>query len=125
MRAPKIAETVFDLVPFGVQGDIRFNDKGFMRAVCKAHPHDACRRQRQTTQGRHESAGRPIGALVHWLRNGTSHSSQVSHVSAPVGSYRDRCAARDWFESLPGTHAILELERARRPGEGKEPIEFR
>ena len=118
-------EQVFDLTPFGVEGDLRYNEKGYIRAVCKYHPHDACRRQRQVIAGRSEGSGRPIGALVHWLRRGCDCRSQVVHVGIGPGTYNERTTAREWFQTLAGSEEFLKFEREQRPGEGKEPKVFR
>ena len=68
-RAPKVKELIIALPT--LNGDIRFNHKGFFRAHCHDPTHNhgnhSCRRQRQATKGR-LGAGRPIGLLVAWLQ---------------------------------------------------------
>ncbi len=40
-----------------------------------------------------------------------------------VVSYEDRCAARQRLKDIPGSEVLFALERARRPGEGEEPLQ--
>ena len=70
-------------------------------------------------------AGRPVGALILWLKNQKNHDTQVKHVGTTIGSYNDRKAAREWFKTLPGADAFLALERPREPGETEEPRDIR
>lgn len=125
-RAPRVPEMVFDLEPYGILGDLRFNNKGYFRATCRYHD-GQCKRQRQNTAGRNQiyPAGRPIGALILWLKNQKDHFSQVRHVAATIGSRNDRIAARQWFKTLPGVDVFLDLERERRQLEPEEPLEMR
>ena len=104
-RAPKVPEQCFPLPP---HGDIRYNSKGFFR--CHCYTHASCRRQRQSTPGRH-GAGRPIGLLIAWLREADQYSSQADHVAAFPASREDRRAARAWFVGLEGSQSFLDLER--------------
>lgn len=61
-RAPKNPELVLELP--GIQGDLRWNQRGFFRAQCYHPGHGrTCRRQQQSTEGRF-GAGRPIGLLI-------------------------------------------------------------
>ena len=127
-RASRVAEVVFNLEPHGILGELRYNNKGFLRATCRQHVLGGqCRRQRQTTAGRNvfNPAGRPVGALILWLKNQKNHDTQVKHVGTTIGSYNDRKAAREWFKTLPGADAFLALERPREPGETEEPRDIR
>ena len=127
-RAPRVAEEVFSLEAYGILGELRYNEKGFLRATCRYHVLGGqCRRQRQTTAGRNifNPAGRPVGALILWLKNQKNHDTQVKHVGTTIGSYNDRKAAREWFKTLPGAQAFLDLERPRESGEAEEPRDIR
>ena len=126
-RASKVAELVFDLKPHGLMGELRYNEKGFLRANCRYHDCQ-CRRQRQTTEGKTiwPRAGRPIGALILWLQKQKDHRSQVQHVGRTIGSFTDRRAARNWFKTLPVAQRFLDLERPRMFDEGDdEPQEIK
>lgn len=116
-RAQKVKERIIHLP--GLNGDIRFNEKGFFRCHCYDHG-TACRRQRQATSGRH-GAGRPIGHLVAWLRQAREHRDQSDHVAAYAPSKEERMSARTWFVSLAGSQEFLDLERPKQGGEGDEP----
>lgn len=109
-RAAKVAEEVFDLTPFGIPGELRYNERGFMRAHCKRHGAQ-CRRQRQTTPGR-AGAGRPIGSLVQWLREAEQHDNHLEHVCALPAMFRDRVTARNLFTTFPNADSFLNLERS-------------
>ena len=124
-RAPGQPEQVFDLRP-DLEGDIRFNARGFMRAHCFCQAHKTggrpCTRQRQTTAGR-AGAGRPIGSLVAWLRQASRHGTQLEHVASAPASFEERASARAWFEALPNGSWLLSKERERflDRDEGPEP----
>ncbi len=98
--------------PHGVDGDLRFNQRGFIRAHCDIHSNESCscRRQRQTTAGR-LGAGRPIGSLVQWLKDSHKRDTQQGHILEPHGRHSDRKAARNWFKSLPDSESFLSFER--------------
>ena len=122
VRAAGAAEQIFDLPVDGpIRGQLRFNERGFMRAHCAIHG-PTCRRQRQTTAGR-LGAGRPLGALLAWLGEASDHRTQIEHVCAATHSKRVRVDARRWFGTLPGSQHWLTLERQREPdsGEPEEP----
>ncbi|CAE7321324.1 unnamed protein product, partial [Symbiodinium sp. CCMP2592] len=120
-RAPRQAEIVFDMKDFGLDAEIRFNAKGFLRAHCKCPGHgQSCRRQRQTTAGR-AGAGRPVGSLITWLRSADQASNQAEHVAMGTETHAARSEARAWFEGLAGSNVILDLERPRGPQEPAEP----
>ena len=113
----KVRERIMHLP--GLNGDIRYNERGFFRCHCYGHG-AACRRQRQAKSGRH-GAGRPLGHLLAWLREAGDHSSQQEHVASYAPSKEDRMSARTWFVSLAGSQEFLDLERPKQPGEGDEP----
>ena len=121
-------ERVFSLQEHGVQGELRFNEKGFIRAVCRVHTGfgEHCQRQRQVTQGR-SAPGRPLGALVHFLKTAENHDEQLAHCCSSIGSHSDRVAARQWFKNLPGSQEFLNLERQIEQGsdEPEEPWQMR
>ena len=119
IRASKVPEVVFDLSHHGLQGDLRFNQRGFIRCHCGIHG-DMCRRQRQTTAGR-LGAGRPIGSLISWLRDANRHPDKRSHVLDVPASHAERKSARDWFKQLPGATAFLAFERPKAATEDEEP----
>ena len=119
-RQPKQPEEVFPVPGFG---DIRFSTRGsFFRAHCSLHG-PTCRRQRQSTAGRHMSMGRPIGSLISWLQSSSEHITDVDHKTAATASFEDRRKAREWFESLPGGKDFA--DRHERELIGSEPREPR
>ena len=119
-----MAETVCHLQGHGVSGELRYNERGFIRAVCKVHPN--CQRQRQVTQGR-SAPGRPIGALVHFLRTADAYPDRTQHCCSSIGSHSDRLRSRQWFQSLAtaSSQEFLALERAKEPNEPEEPWQMR
>ena len=123
-RAARNAEIVYDMQGFGLAAELRYNERGFLRAHCKDPRHgQACRRQRQTTVGR-LGAGRPVGSLICWLQAGAEAATQAEHVSMGTATHEARCAARAWFENLAGSSLISGLEREvnlESDGPGREP----
>lgn len=93
-RAPKQHEPMI-IVP-GL-GELRFSERGnFLRAVCAWHGPE-CKRQRQATRGRKRGSGRPVGALIAWLRAGATCKDQLNHVCETTATFDQRKSARDWF----------------------------
>lgn len=119
IRAVKVPEVVFCLRAHGLQGDLRFNQRGFIRCHCDIHG-EQCRRQRQTTAGR-LGAGRPIGSLICWLRHAHEQPDKANHVVERPASHAERTSARDWFKQLPGATEFLAFERAKAAIEDEEP----
>lgn len=117
-RATKVPEEVF-LLPEPVGGEIRYNVRGFLRAHCPAHG-PTCTRQRQTTQGKSYGSGRPIGMLVAWLEDASRCKSKAEHVAQPPQAFLRRQAARELFQSWPGSGGMLGHERPQSAIESSE-----
>ena len=119
-RQPKQAEEIFEVPGYG---DIRYNQRGFLRAHCRQAGHGKlCRRQRQTHGGKHPSMGRPIGSLISWLKSSQNHEHDTGHKLAATRGFDERLASREWFESLPGGRDFAERhERPLKNGESREP----
>ena len=94
--APRAAKVPEEFVIVPGFGEIRYNYRGFLRAHCPCHGAE-CRRQRQTTRGRKPGSGRPVGALVAWLKSADHFEDQASHVLAPVAPFAERRECREWF----------------------------
>ena len=103
-------------------GDIRFNSKGYMRAVCYQHePIGSCMRQR-TCRSAVPGRGRPIGQLTAWLVAGEKYATSKEHIQSAVSSHQDRIAARKLFYNLPGGHFFAqEFEAEKERGDDDEP----
>lgn len=104
-------------------GEIRYNQSGFMRAMCARHsiPGFACSRQR-TTLGSSGGRGRPIGELVAWLQDGQNFDNPADHGRSAGKSYQERLDARRWFYTLDGSAHFADLyERKQGAGESEEP----
>lgn len=95
-------------------GELRFNQRGFIRAHCALH--EKCFRQRQVTAGR-LGAGRPIGSLVAWLRQARKFDSKEAHIQAHPRSLKKRKAARELFANIPGADEFLAYEREKHDSE--------
>ncbi len=110
-RAPRQHEPMI-IVP-GL-GELRFSERGnFLRAVCGWHGPE-CKRQRQATRGRKRGSGRPVGALIAWLRAGAACKDQLHHVCEATATFDQRKAARDWFCSTsPAANAFCERHESR------------
>ena len=122
-RAPKNPELVLELP--GIQGDLRWNQRGFFRAQCYHPGHGrTCRRQQQSTEGRF-GAGRPIGLLIAWLQTANDHDTHSSHVGIPAEARPIRQAARAWFSSsVPDADTFLQLERGKYTDESDDEPEM-
>lgn len=72
-------------------------------------------------KGRKKGSGRPPGFLVDWLLNAGRFDDALSRQPCGVGSHGDRRAARNYFKTLPGTTALLDLEANAEPGAASEP----
>jgi hypothetical protein len=110
-RAAKVPEE-FVVVP-GYR-ELRYNYRGFIRAHCPCHGAE-CRRQRQTNRGRKAGSGRPVGALVAWLKSADHFEDQASHVLAPVASFAERRDCREWFFNRGGKDFSEEHESNHSP----------
>eukprot|EP00434_Breviolum_minutum_P005163 symbB.v1.2.004552.t1/scaffold245.1/size253980/9 len=119
-RQPKQAEEIFEVPGYG---NIRYNQRGFLRAHCSQAGHGKlCRRQRQTLAGKHPSMGRPIGSLISWLKSSHNHEDDAGHKLAATRGFDERLASREWFEALPGGRDFAERhERPLKNGESREP----
>jgi len=42
-------------------------------------------------------SGRPVGALIAWLRAGATCKDQLNHVCETTATFDQRKSARDWF----------------------------
>ena len=91
----------------------------FLRAHCPAHG-PTCTRQRQTTQGKSYGSGRPIGMLVAWLEDASRCKSKAEHVAQPPQAFLRRQAARELFQSWPGSGGMLGHERPQSAIESSE-----
>lgn len=100
-----------------------------MAAFCPVHEND-CRRSRTTkaaaqVRARYgEGQGRPIGALVAWLRDAENHATREEHVKCCYPTKQQRIDARTWFSKLPDASSFSTHEREKRDGENSEPEEI-
>ena len=106
-------------LPDGV-GEVRYNpaDK-FFRAHCPKHG-KTCARRRAAFAGR-QGQGRPLGALILWLKDARYFANRAEHMAAPVGSYESRLAARREFADVDGMERFRAREREPGNDEGEEP----
>lgn len=126
VRATKVSEDVFH-IPQPIGGDLRFNQRGFLRAHCDNPDHTVhgpCTRQRQVTKGR-RGAGRPIGSLIAWLQDSDRCKTRAEHIAQPAQSFARRKQARELFASWTGAAQMLAKERPRFEWEAQdEPDEI-
>lgn len=110
-------------------GEIKFFKKQqTMTAFCSAHKGASgleCRRSR-TTKGPAANAtltragqGRPVGALVAWLKDAENHDTLSKCYVHPL---KARQEARRYFATLPNSHTFFAHERAKAEGEEDEPL---
>ena len=126
-----VASGVTELhMSLGNVGELRFNlTESFFKACCPNPAHHGCHRRRTAKAAKDwapnpwaSGQGRPIGALVAWLREASNFSDRSSHMAAPAASFADRQEARTWFMRHAGASTFAgDHERPLRGGEGAEP----
>ena len=122
-RAPILgrrAPTVQDHLQVPGLGQLRYSPfDGYLRAFCEKH--NNCQRQRTCKPSdRKVQQGRPIGALIAWMRCGEDCATRDEHQKAHP-SHEARCSARHLFKTLPDWNTWANYERPRREAEPEEP----
>ena len=82
---------------------------------------DNCRKQMTTCPVREGASGRPIGALVSWLKLADQHKTRTEHVHCAIPTLAQRQDGRRLFESLPGHESFSQYEKEKRPHDNSEP----
>lgn len=126
LAGPRAEAETTEKISVEQYGEIRFNIKGYMRAVCFQHePIGSCMRQR-TCRSAIPGRGRPIGQLTASLLSASEHETSKAHIKAGVASLQDRSAAREIFYTLPGGEFFAEqFEAEKAHGEADEPKQAR
>ena len=122
---PRAAE---ENIQIPARGALRYNHRGFFRAVCRHPRHgNECQRQRQSDAGHWTGSGRPIGALLAWLEDADAYPSAEEHIASKTREFEKRLQARRRFAELPGADIFLNWERrpSERDGHAEEPRRFR
>ena len=103
-------------------GQLRYSPiDGYLRAFCARHTN--CQRQRTCkSSDRKVQQGRPIGALIAWMRCGADFGTRDEHQRAQP-SHEARCSARELFKTLPDWNTWAEYECPRRASEPEEPVQ--
>lgn len=81
--------------------------------------------ERTLNQGTRASMGRPLGALIAWLKRGDDPgctTRAVHKAKQPLLTHAERLEARLWGESLDHLAPLFAVERVLVEGEGPEPI---
>ena len=128
-RLKLVDEEYFEIKSEGRRvGFLSYNARSNVLTARCALDHGDCRKQR-TCKGadRVSSQGRPIGFLTAWLLDGSSFPDSKSHVhqSAAGQALANRTRGRELFMSHPGSQLFARHERAQRPGEPVEPVDFK
>lgn len=110
-------------------GEIRyFKKQQTMTAFCSAHSGASGlgRRRSRTTKGPAANAtltragqGRPVGALVAWLKDVENHETTSKCYVHPFKARQEACR---YFATLPNSNAFLAHERAKAEDEEDEPL---
>lgn len=122
VRRAGVCELRFDL---GRLGEVRYNVVSeFYRAHCPIHT-ECFRRRSSLKSDRIHGQGGPIGMLMHWLQTAKQYASKDAHIKAKPGSFDERLAARDKFESFPSALDFTKYERKQFDHEkAKEPLKI-
>jgi hypothetical protein len=95
-------------------------------AQCMCPGHEPCFKTRTSLPSARlglntQAQGRPLGHLLAWLSNGSMFSDKASHMAFRP-NHDDRSAARDSLDGVAGGILLCLNERARWPGEPREPV---
>ncbi|CAE7297145.1 unnamed protein product [Symbiodinium sp. CCMP2592] len=110
-------------------GEMHFYEKSqTIQCFCRVHAAADCRKSR-TVKGSETLSrvgqGRPIGLLAAWLYDHENHDcvSEPKRSRNFVHPFKERLAAREKFDRLPGASAFALHERAQAPDEtSPEPL---
>ena len=112
--------TVFEVSSFGELHYYHTSEQMVAFCPLRSSSHPGCRKQ-MTTNPKKKGSGRPIGALVAWLRMSHEHGTKLSHVKSCTPTYQERVEARKFFEGLPGADSFAKYEKKKGVNEDSEP----
>ena len=93
-----------------------------MVAECNLPGHGKCHLTRKMLGGPRPGQGRPLGLLLAWLHDPSTHFDSRAGQAWGRPSFEERMACRIAFAAAPGADAVLACEREPNPDEGDEPL---